>query len=84
MQYPLLDLLRPSLIPELCADIAAGPSGYIHFILVPVAAARTFPDQLAVSIVDNVDLSVKTALLAVIALCVQFCVHNIIIYVTHD
>ena len=47
MQHPLLNFLGPSLIPELCADVTAGSSGNIHFILVLILAIGTFriPDS---------------------------------------
>ena len=61
MHHALFDLLRPSLIPELGSDIAAGSSCYIHLILITVSAVRAFPDQLAVLVVHDLDLSVITA-----------------------
>ena len=43
MKYSLLDFLCPSLIPELCSDIATCTAGYAHFILITVSAVRAFP-----------------------------------------
>ena len=40
MQHSLLDLLRPSLVPELGSDIAAGTSRHVQLVLIPVAAVR--------------------------------------------
>ena len=48
MKHSFLDLLRAALVPELGADIAAGPAGHVHAVLVGVAALGAFPDQLAV------------------------------------
>ncbi len=36
MQYAVFDLLGTALIPELGADVAAGPSGDAHFVLAAV------------------------------------------------
>ena len=53
MQYAVLDLLCAALVPVLGADVAAGSAGYVHFILVGIAALRAFPDQLAVFFGDS-------------------------------
>ena len=42
MQHPVLDLLGAALVPELGADVAAGPPGHIHLVLVGVAAPGAF------------------------------------------
>lgn len=68
MQNSLLDLLRSSLIPELRSDVSAGSSCNVHFVLVSIAAVRTFPDQLAILIGDDPDLAVIAAFLTVITL----------------
>ena len=68
MQHPLLDLLRASLIPELCPDITAGPSRHIHLILIRIAAVRAFPDKFAMCIRNDLNLSVIIAYLTVVAL----------------
>ena len=68
MQYPLFYLLGASLIPELGSDISAGTSCHIHLILICVAAIGTFPDELAVGIRNNLNLSVIITLLSIIAL----------------
>ena len=47
MENSFLDLLGSSLIPELRSDVSAGSSCNVHFVLVSIAAVRTFPDQLA-------------------------------------
>ena len=68
VHYPLADFLGPALVPELGADVAAGTSGYIHLILVTVSAVGAFPDQLFMLVLDNLNFSVISAYLAVIAL----------------
>ncbi len=53
MHYAVFDFLRSALIPELGADVAAGPAGHIHLVLIVVFALGTLPNQLAVLIGDN-------------------------------
>ena len=65
MQYPVLDLLGPSLVPELGSDITAGSSCHKHLILIVVAAVRALPDQLAGFVLLDQDLSVISAALAI-------------------
>ena len=85
MQHALLNLLGTSLIPELSSDISAGTTRNAHLILIPIAAIRAFPDQLAASLFfHDLNLSVITTALTVIALGVQLRVHDIIIDVFHD
>ena len=83
MKYSFLDLLSPALIPELGSDVAAGTSCNIHLVLVAVSAVGAFPDELSVLIADDLDLSVISAYLAVIALGIKLCVHDIFIDVLH-
>ena len=83
MHNPLFDLLGAPLVPELGSDIAAGAPGYIHLILVSVAALGAFPDQLVVLIFQDVDFAVITAALAVIAFRVQLRLHNMVINMLH-
>ena len=83
MQHSLLDLLRPPLIPELRSDIAAGTSCHIQLVLVSFAAVRALPLQLAVLCCHDLDLSGVTAHLAVITLCVQLSIHDIIVNKPH-
>ena len=78
MQHPILDLLCPALVPELGADITAGAAGNVQLVLVTVAALGALPHQLAV-ILNDLDLSVVAAALAVIGLGVQLGVHDVII-----
>lgn len=79
MQDPVADFLRSSLVPELRTDVTAGPAGHIHAALIGVSAFRAAPDQLAGIILDNLDFAVETALLAVIALRVQFRIHDVVV-----
>ena len=84
MKDSLLDLLCPSLIPVLRTDVSAGPSRDVHRILIAVPAVRALPDQFVVLVRDDHDLSVISALLAVVALGVELCVHDIVINVLND
>ena len=83
MQYPVLDLLGTSLIPELCPDIPAGPARHEHLVLILITAIRAFPDQLPCLIFPDDDLSVIAAAFTEIALRVQLRVHNILIDKLH-
>ena len=67
MQHAVADFLRPSLVPELGSNIAAGTARNRHLVLVAVAAVRALPDQLSGLILDDFDLTVVAAALAVIA-----------------
>lgn len=78
MKHPFLNFLSSALIPELSSDISTGSSCNIHLILITVAAVRTLPHKLAV-IVNDLDFSVITANLTVVALCVKLCIHNVIV-----
>ena len=84
MENSLLDLLCPSLIPVLRSDVSAGPSGDVHRVLIAVPAVRALPDQLVVLVSDDHDLSVVSALLAVVALGVELRVHDVVINVLND
>ena len=79
MKNSLLDFLGSSLIPELSSDISAGTSCNIQRILVPVATMRTFPHELSFLVCHNLDLSIKSTLLTIITLRIQFCIHDILI-----
>ena len=83
MKYSFLDLLGPALVPELCSDVSACSAGYVHLVLIAVSAVGAFPDELAVLVVYDLDLSVVSAYLAVIALGVELCVHDVIVDVLH-
>ena len=67
MQDAVLDFLSSTLIPVLGADIATSTAGNIHLGLVGIAALGAFPNQLAIVFAD-LDLTIKTAALAVVAL----------------
>ena len=83
MQHSVFDFLRPTLVPELGSDIAAGTSCYEQLILVAVATVRAFPDQLAGIVSDDLDLAVIAAHLAVVALRIKLCIYDIIVYELH-
>ena len=67
MQYPLGDFSHPALVKPVHTQVAADTAADIHGVLITVAAVRAFPDELAIVLHDP-DLTVKAALLAVIAL----------------
>lgn len=79
MKNAFLDFLRSSLIPELGSDVATGSAGHVHFVLVGVAAMRAFPDKLMVFIFFDLDFTFKSAYLAVIGLCIQLRIHDVVI-----
>ena len=83
MQHSLFDFLCSSLVPELCSDIPARSARNIHSGLISVPAHRALPYELAVMIRYDLNLAVVSALLAVIALCVEFCVHDIVVNILH-
>ena len=83
MQHPFLDFLGSSLVPELSSDVAAGSSGYVHLILVRVAAVGALPDKLSMLILFDFNLAVLATDLTVIALGVKLGVHNVIVNKLH-
>lgn len=84
MLHTVTYLLRPSLIPELRPDIPTGTTRNGHLGLVAIAAVRAFPDQLSAVICYDSDFTVIAATFTVIALGVQFCIHNVIVDMLHD
>ena len=84
MQDAFLDLLGTALVPELAADVAAGAAGNIELGLVGVAALRALPDELAALVLDDLDLTIVAADLAVVGLRVQLGVHDVVVDVLHD
>lgn len=83
MQDSLLDLLRPALVPEIGADVAAGASGHIHLVLLSVAAIRALPYQFPVIVVHDLYFSRVSTDLAVIALRIQLRIHDIFVDKLH-
>ena len=67
MKHALANLLRAALIPELGANVSAGPAGNAHFILITVTAFRAFPDQFAIVILFDQNFPIITADVTVIA-----------------
>ena len=78
MQYAILYFLRATLVPELSANITAGTTGNIKFRLITITTMRAFPNQLAI-VFDDGDLAVEAPDLAVVALCVEFCIHDVVV-----
>ena len=78
MQYSFLDLLSSALVPILCADITTGTASNVHLVLVSVVAVRAIPNELSV-LFNDLYLSVISANLAIIALCVELRVDDVII-----
>ena len=84
MKNSVLDLLRSSLIPILRSDITAGTARDVHPRLIAVLAIRAFPNKLSVLILRDLYLTVITANLAIIALCIQLGIHNIVVDELHN
>ena len=83
MKNSLFNLLSSALIPELCSDVSAGSARYVHLVLITVSAVGAFPNELAVFVVNDLDLTVVSAYLAVIALGIKLCVHDVLVDVLH-
>ncbi len=45
---------------------------------------RAFPDQLSILIFFNLDLSVISTAFTVVTLCIQLCIHNVIVNILHN
>lgn len=84
MKDPVLDFLRTALIPELRPNIAARSAGNGHLRLIMIATIGAFPDELTRFIFDNLDFAVVAANFTIIALCIELCIHNIIVNIFHD
>ena len=84
MQNSFFNFLGSALIPELSADIAAGTAGNVHLALIGVAAGGALPDQLAALVLFDHDLTVVAAALAVVALGVELCIHDMIVDKLHN
>lgn len=84
MNKTLLYLLRPALIPKLCANISAGTPCNRHSALVSVSTVRAFPDKFSMLVLYNLDFSVIPACLTIITLGIKLCIHDIIIDILHD
>ena len=78
VKYSFLYLLSTSLIPELRSDISAGAACNVHLILIPVMTLRALPDKLAV-IRYYLYFSVIAAYLTIVTLCVELCVHDVVV-----
>ncbi len=80
MEYSGSKLLSLSYIPEVLSKVSAGSSGYIHLGMILVAALWTFP--LAFIVYDY--LSVVSAYMAVVRLCVELCILDIIVDIPYN
>ena len=80
----VLDLLCTSLIPELGSDITAGTSCNEESVLVAVATVRALPHQFAIIVCHDLDLAVIATFLTVVALGVELCIENVVIYESHN
>ena len=78
MENSLLDFLGTALIPELGSYVSACSSGYVHLVLICIAALRALPYQLAVFFYDFY-FTVEAALLAIVALGIEFCIHDVVV-----
>ena len=83
MQHAIPDLLRPSLVPELATNVAAGPAGHVHLRLVHVAALRTAPFEFAV-LIHDLNLAIPAALLAVVAFGIQLGIDDVVVDELHQ
>lgn len=83
MHHSFFYFLRSALVPELGTDVTARAAGDVKLGLIAVAAVGAFPHELAVVLYD-LNLAVETALLAVVGLGVELCVHYIVVNELHD
>ena len=75
MEDTVGNFLCPPFIPEIFAQVAAGPADNRQFVAVLVMAARAFP---LVVIVED-DFAVKAAFVAVVELGIEFAVSNMVV-----
>ena len=78
MQHPISNFLRPSLVPELGANIAASTPGHVHLGLVSVSALGTLPDEFTVFL-NDLNFTIPAAALAVVALGVKLGVDDVLV-----
>lgn len=67
MKHAFFYFLRPSLVPELCADITAGAPRHTHRIFIPVFTVWAFPGKFSMLVRYNLNFTVVSALAAIIA-----------------
>lgn len=75
MEDTVIDFLCPPFIPEIFAQVAAGPADNRQFVAVLIMTARAFP---LVVVVED-DFAVKTAFVAVVELGIEFAVGNMVV-----
>ena len=83
MEDSFLDLLGAPLIPVLRTDIAASTSCTVHLGLIAVVTVGALPNELAVLIVGDLDLTVEATYLTVVALGVELRVHDVVVDELH-
>ena len=79
MQDSFFYFLGAALVPVLGANVTAGAAGNVHGALVAVAAVVAFPDQLSFAVAYDVYFACVAAFLAVVALGVEFCIHDVVV-----
>ena len=82
MQNAVANFFGATLVPELGANVAAGTASNVELFLVAVAAMRALPNQLSV-VFDDLNLAVEATFLAIVALGVQLCLHDVVVDVLH-
>lgn len=75
MEDTVGNFLCPPFIPEIFAQVAAGPADNRQFVAVLVMAARAFP---LVVIVED-DFAVKAAFMAVVQFGIEFAVRDVVV-----
>ena len=81
VQNALFDFLRASLIPVLCSDVTACSARNIHCSLIVIFAVGAFPHKFSVFVCYNLNLAGVAALLAIVAFCIEFGIHDVIVNV---
>ena len=80
MKHSCFDLPGLAHIPEVLSKITAGSSGYVHLVVILVATLWTFP---LAFVVDD-DLTVVSAYMAVIRLCVELCLLDVVVDISDN
>ena len=79
MNVTIANFSRAAIIPEVRTNISTRTSCDVHLMLICVATVWTLPNQLMIFIFNNLNLTTVTTHLAIIALRVQFSVHDIVV-----
>ena len=70
-------------VPPLLAQVAAGTAYHREPVTVAVVALGALPDGVALLVVHDLDLTIEAALMAVVALGVELCVHDVVVDKLH-